>query len=495
VVTEWAGRLDVRAKWVSVFVLVAVFTVLDARFAGAAAVVLGALTLGLPPQARRRLLGRVAGASSIAVLLALARWWGGAGDWGTSEAAGLVLRVAVSVLAVGFVVETTPAGRLLPGLVSLGFPPFVVGTAELTLRYLGLVQSELERMRRARRARLERLRSVLTPAGLRHAGSLIGAFFLRCLDRGERVDLAWRARLNDLRLGGHGRRAQGRGVSGNRGGVPGNGRRVLGHAFGDCRVVPSADAPASPSEALPAVRVSGVGYRYGDGTWGLRGVSLTVPVGSRTAILGPNGAGKSTLGLVLAGLVVPTEGRVALFGRELDGSAATWAPRLVGLVFQDPDDQVLAPSVGEDVRLGPLNLGLPPDEADRRARWALERVGLDWDALAGRPPQRLSLGQRKRVALAGVLAMDPPILFLDEPAANLDPAAAGALADLLLELSGDGKTLLLATHDVGMAAEWATQVFILGDGTVVAEGGPELLRDEGFLIRVGLGRRSGSRCL
>ncbi|MCL6581572.1 MAG: ATP-binding cassette domain-containing protein [Firmicutes bacterium] len=480
-VTEWTGRLDVRIKWLSVFVLVAAFTVLDARFAGAAAVVLGVFTLGLPPQARRRLLGRVAGASSIAVLLALARWWGGAGDWGTSEAAGLVLRVAVSVLAVGLVVETTPAGRLLPGLVSLGFPPFVVGTAELTLRYLGLVQSELERMRRARRARLERLRSVLTPAGLRHAGSLIGAFFLRCLDRGERVDLAWRARLNDLRFGGHGRRVQGRGVPGN--------------ASGDCRVVPSADAPASPSEALPAVRVSGVAYRYGDGTWGLRGVSLTVPVGSRTAILGPNGAGKSTLGLVLAGLVAPTEGRVALFGRELDGSAATWAPRLVGLVFQDPDDQVLAPSVGEDVRLGPLNLGLPPEEADRRARRALERVGLGWDALAGRPPQRLSLGQRKRVALAGVLAMDPPILFLDEPAANLDPAAAGALADLLLELSGDGKTLLLATHDVGMAAEWATQVFILGDGTVVAEGGPELLRDEGFLIRVGLGRRSGSRCL
>jgi len=243
------------------------------------------------------------------------------------------------------------------------------------------------------------------------------------------------------------------------------------------------------ASAAAALVLSQVSYRYPDGTYALAGVDLRVERGERRAVLGPNGAGKSTLSLLLNGLYRPAAGTVEVFGRPVGpahpGSEA-WARRQVGLVFQDPDDQVFSATVGEDVRFGPLNLGNSEAEATRLAREALARVGLDWDAVAGRPPQNLSYGQRKRVAIAGVLAMAPPVIVLDEPTANLDPLAGDALLGVLDDLHRQGITLVVVTHDVELAAGWAEKVLLLRDGGVVTDGDAALLGDAAVMARAGL---------
>ncbi len=234
----------------------------------------------------------------------------------------------------------------------------------------------------------------------------------------------------------------------------------------------------------PVIEVDGLGYAYPDGTWALRGLSLAVAAGSRLALLGPNGAGKSTLLLHLNGILLPASGRVRVLGTGVDKDTCLEIRRRVGLVFQDPDDQVFAPTVWEDVAFGPTNLGLPVDEVARRVEAALEAVGaVD---LARRAPHRLSVGQKKRVAIAGVLAMRPDVILLDEPTASLDHAGSRAVLAILDRLNRQGTTLVMATHDVDLAAEWADTVAVMAGGRLVARGGPALLRDEALLARAGL---------
>ncbi|RJQ09803.1 MAG: ATP-binding cassette domain-containing protein [Bacillota bacterium] len=240
------------------------------------------------------------------------------------------------------------------------------------------------------------------------------------------------------------------------------------------------------SKDCPALVLRNVCYRYPDGTRALSGVDMRVEQGERRAILGPNGAGKSTLALMLNGLFRPSSGEVEVWGRVIGPDNERWARRMVGLVFQDPDDQVFSPTVAEDLRFGPRNLGCSEEEATRRAREALRRVDLDWDTLACRPPQNLSYGQRKRVAIAGVLAMAPRVIALDEPTANLDPLAEDALLDVLDDLHGDGVTLAVVTHDVELAASWADKVTFLREGVVVADGDVRLLWDPETVARAGL---------
>ena len=216
----------------------------------------------------------------------------------------------------------------------------------------------------------------------------------------------------------------------------------------------------------------GLRYRYPNGVVGLDGVDLSVAHGERVAVLGPNGAGKTTLMLHLNGLLAG-EGALDVAGirdvRELRAA--------VGLVFQDPDDQLFMPTVGEDVAFGPLNLGLTRDEVTARVRVALAAVRMSH--VEDRAPHQLSLGQRRRVAIATVLAMRPRLLVLDEPSANLDPRAR---RELLEVLDAVDRTMLVVTHDLPFAARLCERAVILSGGRVVADGPcAEILADEELL--------------
>jgi len=214
-----------------------------------------------------------------------------------------------------------------------------------------------------------------------------------------------------------------------------------------------------------AVHVQGLVYSYPDGSPALRGVDLDITAGERVAVLGPNGAGKTTLILHLNGILLPQAGEVAIGGMPVTKANFKEIRRRVGVVFQDPDDQLFMPTVRDDVAFGPANLGLPGEAVDARVQAALDAVGMDGSG--GRPPHHLSFGQRRRVALATVLAMDPQILVLDEPTSNLDPAARRDLADILVTLP---VTAVIVTHDLPYALELCPRSVILNDGVVVADG-------------------------
>lgn len=219
----------------------------------------------------------------------------------------------------------------------------------------------------------------------------------------------------------------------------------------------------------------------------LDGVSLSVQPGRRLAILGGNGAGKSTLLLHLNGTLQPHEGEVTLEGRTVERSRAG-AARLrefVGIVFQDPDDQLFAGTVAQDVSFGPLNQGIPRDEVEERVASALAATGIA--DLAELPPHMLSHGQRRRAAIAGVLAMRPRVLVLDEPTAGLDPSGVDDLLDELDAFLDPGRAVVLSTHDVELARTWADDAAILRDGRVVAQGpAREVLSDRELLRSCGL---------
>lgn len=207
-----------------------------------------------------------------------------------------------------------------------------------------------------------------------------------------------------------------------------------------------------------------VSYAYADGSAGLSECSLTIRRGTRNALLGANGSGKTTLLQQMNGLFRPKAGAVHFDTRPLDYSRAGLAAlrRRVGLVFQNPDHQLFSASVFEDVSFGPLNLGLPAAEVRERVAAALAAVGMA--AHADRAVHHLSFGQKKRVCIAGVLAMQPDLLLLDEPMAGLDADMQAELLGVLNRLSGNGITILLSTHDVDLAYRWADEVHLLVGG-------------------------------
>jgi cobalt/nickel transport system ATP-binding protein len=240
---------------------------------------------------------------------------------------------------------------------------------------------------------------------------------------------------------------------------------------------PAATAGAGDPAAPPAVALRALSYTYPDGTAVLANVDLTIAAGERVAILGPNGAGKTTLALQLNGMLEGATGDVEIGGTRLEPATRKDIRRRVGLVFQDPDDQLFLPTVRADVAFGPANLGLTGDALRARVDAALARVAIT--ALADRPPHALSAGERRRAALAGVLAMEPEVLVLDEPSSSLDPAARRELADVLVSLS---LTTLLVTHDLPYALELCPRAIVLDQGQVVADGPTrEVLADEGFM--------------
>lgn len=237
------------------------------------------------------------------------------------------------------------------------------------------------------------------------------------------------------------------------------------------------------------VEALNISYDYPDGTQALSDLSLGIERGRRLAILGPNGSGKTTLLLHLNGTLKPKAGEIRLMGQAVGygrASLSAWR-RKVGLVLQDPDDQLFAPSVGEDVAYGPANAGFAADEVLERTRFGLEALRIA--DLADRPPQALSFGQKKRAAIAGVLAMRPEILVLDEPSAGLDGHGVSHLMALLDHLVKDGMTLVFSTHDADLALSHADRVALFEGGRVLACGpAADILCDEDVLKKAHLKR-------
>jgi len=216
-----------------------------------------------------------------------------------------------------------------------------------------------------------------------------------------------------------------------------------------------------------------VSYKYPDGTPALKDVNFHASKGEIVALLGPNGAGKSTLFLHFNGILRPSSGQIMVEEVPLnyDKKAIMKVRQKVGIVFQNPDDQLFAPTVAEDVAFGPLNIGLDQDEVEKRVTESLDRVGMA--GFERKPPHHLSGGQKKRVAIAGILAMRPGIMVLDEPTSGLDPKGASQILHILHQLNQEGMTIVISTHDVDLVPLYASQVYIISDGHIIKEGTPQ----------------------
>ena len=231
-----------------------------------------------------------------------------------------------------------------------------------------------------------------------------------------------------------------------------------------------------------AVNVVDLYYTYPDGTEALKGVNFKVMEGERVAVIGSNGSGKSTLFYHLNGLLSPTKGTVLINEEEITKTNLDKIRMTVGLVFQDPDDQLFAPTVWEDVAFGPRNMGLSKREVAERVNSALNMLHIA--DLKDKRPDNLSGGQKRLVSIAGVLAMNPEIIVLDEPTSNLDPCTSSAVMHLLVDLSRRMNiALIIATHDVDAVPQYADRIYVMHEGRFVAEGTPEAVFSNTSVIR------------
>lgn len=231
-----------------------------------------------------------------------------------------------------------------------------------------------------------------------------------------------------------------------------------------------------------AVQTSALSHHYPDGTAALREVSLVVRHGERVALLGPNGAGKSTLIGHLNGITSAQSGEVSIEGITISPTTVASVRTKVGVVFQDPDNMLFMTTIGEDIAFGPRNMGLAEEEVVQRVSAALAAVGLD--DVARKPGLHLSFGQKKRAALASVLAMGPSVLVLDEPTSNLDPHAKRQMVELLAGLHA---TIIVATHDMDLAWTMCDRAVVLNGGRVVADGpARQIMTDEHLMLSNGL---------
>ncbi|MFQ6058261.1 MAG: energy-coupling factor ABC transporter ATP-binding protein [Anaerolineae bacterium] len=246
------------------------------------------------------------------------------------------------------------------------------------------------------------------------------------------------------------------------------------------------------SLTTPIFELEKVTYSYGDSVVALAEVDVVIRPGERVAILGANGSGKSTLLKILDGLYFPTAGRVKAFGQPLseelfqDEEYASTFRRRVGLVFQDPDVQLFLPTVWEEVTFAPLQLGLPQDEVVERAEWALDFLGIG--KLRERSPHRLSEGEKKKVALASVLSLQPDVWLMDEPTASLDPRSQSHLIDFIIELGEQGKTIVTTTHDLTIVSDIADRAYVFCEHHRILGQGPptEILADQDLLLECNL---------
>ncbi len=269
--------------------------------------------------------------------------------------------------------------------------------------------------------------------------------------------------------------------------IPGEGKNVPGEHPGENGRNEGSN-PENPDRVekkngTPILEVKNLYHRYPHLTANaLDNINLKIYRGERVAVLGANGAGKSTLFKHLNGILKPLSGDMLVKGEKITKKNVRTCRETVGIVFQDPDDQVLAPSVEEDVAFGPINMGLPRKEVEARVKEALEMVGLS--GFEERAPHHLSGGQKKLVAIAGILAMRPEVIVLDEPTAGLDPLSSTRVLDLIMKMNRElGITLLLSTHDVDVVPYFAERVFVLHHGKLEADGSPEEIFSDPELLK------------
>ncbi len=234
---------------------------------------------------------------------------------------------------------------------------------------------------------------------------------------------------------------------------------------------------------MNVIETKNIVYEYPDGTKALKDVNFTAEEGKIIALLGPNGAGKSTLFLHFNGILEPSSGEVLVNGESIgyEKKELMKVRQKVGIVFQNPDDQLFAPTVMEDVAFGPMNMDLPEEEVKKRVKSALKRVGMT--GFEKKPPHHLSGGQKKRVAIAGILAMHPEIMVLDEPTSGLDPRGASQIMKLLYDLNKEGMTIIISTHDFALVPIYASKIYILSHGSIIKEGSPQTVFNDVETIR------------
>ncbi len=228
-------------------------------------------------------------------------------------------------------------------------------------------------------------------------------------------------------------------------------------------------------------------YTYPDGTAAIQDLNIEIKKGKKIAFVGQNGSGKSTLFLLLNGTLKPAGGKVLFHGVPIkyDSKSLREIRKSIGIVFQNSDDQIFAPTVYQDVAFGPANLGYSKERIDTCVHQALEQVGLS--RLKDKPPHHLSGGQKKRVAIAGIMAMEPEVIILDEPLSNLDPVGADEIVDLLNEFNQFGSTIIISTHDVDLAYRWSDYIFLLSNSKIIGQGIPtEVFKNSELLKKTGL---------
>ncbi|WP_340819582.1 ATP-binding cassette domain-containing protein [Methanolobus sp. WCC4] len=240
---------------------------------------------------------------------------------------------------------------------------------------------------------------------------------------------------------------------------------------------------------MAILETKNLSFSYPDGTLALDDISVTIEKGKKIAFVGRNGSGKSTLFLSMNGTHRPQKGEILFHGKPMkyDSKSLREIRKNVGIVFQSSDDQIFAPTIYQDVAFGPTNLGYSKDKVEDITNKTLEYVGLTH--LKDKPPHHLSGGQKKRVAVAGIVAMDPEVIILDEPLANLDPVGADEVMDLLNELNYFGKTIIISTHDVDLAYGWADHVFLMNEHKIISEGSPEKIFNESENLKAAYLRR------
>ncbi|TWI59005.1 energy-coupling factor ABC transporter ATP-binding protein [Halalkalibacter nanhaiisediminis] len=223
---------------------------------------------------------------------------------------------------------------------------------------------------------------------------------------------------------------------------------------------------------IPILTFEKVSYKYSDGTVALKDITLNIEKGKKIALLGNNGAGKSTLFLLFNGILKATNGQIKYKGNDLSYKRHELRQlrKQVGIVFQNPDAQLFSSSVHEDIKFGPNNLGLSREEVEQAVNQAMALT--DTESLKDKPPHFLSIGQKKRVAIAGIVAMNPELMVLDEPTAGLDPYYARKIMDVLEDVRKKDQTVILSTHDVNLAFEWADEVILMNNGQIAAKGNP-----------------------